>query len=130
MGTVVEHRGAGVAWLEAGAGDALVFLHGLGGTSTAWAPQFDELSGGQRCVAWDRPGYGNSDPIDPPDAMTFEWVADRLDDLLDALAVDRADLVGLSLGGMHALHTALRHAAATSTSRSAIAPSCSMGSRW
>lgn len=109
MSTRSDHRGAGLAWREAGTGDAVVFLHGLGGTGTAWAEQLDGLSSNRRCVAWDMPGYGDSDPIDAPDVMTFERVADRLVDLLDELAVERADLVGLSLGGMHALHTALRH---------------------
>ncbi len=106
MGTVVERRGAGLAWCEAGTGEALVFLHGLGGTRTAWAEQLGPLSDDRRCIAWDMPGYGDSDPLD---AVTFEAIADRLVDLIDELGVDRADLVGLSLGGMHALHTALRH---------------------
>ena len=109
MSTIVECRSAGLAWREVGRGEVVVFLHGLGGTSTAWAPQLAGFSMDRRCVAWDMPGYGDSDPVDPPDEMTFEQVADRLADLLDELGADRADLVGLSLGGMHALHTALRH---------------------
>lgn len=109
MGTVVAHHRSGIAWREVGAGATAVFLHGLGGTSTAWVEQLDALASNRRCVAWDMPGYGDSAPPDHPRAMTFEWIADRLVDLLDALDVERADLVGLSLGGMHALHTALRH---------------------
>lgn len=109
MGAVVERRGAGLAWREAGTGDTVVFLHGLGGTSTAWSEQFTTLAAGRRCVAWDMPGYGDSDAFERPGETTFERIADRLVDLLDELGADRADLVGLSLGGMHALHTALTH---------------------
>ncbi len=50
------------------------------------------------------PGYGDSDPEDP---LTYEAIAERLVAFLDRLAIDQADLVGLSFGGMHALHTAL-----------------------
>ena len=109
MGAVVEHQRAGLAWREEGTGDAVDFLHGLGGTSTAWTEQFDALASNHRCVAWDMPGYGASDPPDPRRELKFESFADRIVDLLYLLAVERADLVGLSLGGMHALHTALRH---------------------
>jgi 3-oxoadipate enol-lactonase len=57
---VVEQRGAGLAWCETGSGPTLVFLHGLGGTRTAWADQMSALSRNHRCVAWDMPGYGDS----------------------------------------------------------------------
>ena len=107
MSSTVERRGAGLAWREIGAGDAVVFLHGLGGTSTAWSEQLSALAATRRCVAWDMPGYGDSEPL--VGTMTFASVSDRLVDLLDELDVDHADLVGLSLGGMHALHTALEH---------------------
>ena len=84
----------------------LLFLHGLGGSRTAWEPQLEALSGQWRCVAWDMPGYGASSPIYP---LTFEAIADAVADLLDRLDVDAAHLCGLSFGGHHALHTALRH---------------------
>lgn len=96
----------GLAWREAGTGDVALFLHGLGGSRTAWEPQLAALSAVRRCVAWDMPGYGDSDPLVP---LTFEALADAVRDLVDALGADRVDLVGLSLGGMQALHTAIRH---------------------
>ena len=95
-----------LAWRELGDGDPVVFLHGLGGTRTAWAPQLQGLSDRFRCVAWDMPGYGASAPVVP---LTFAAIADAVSQLLDHLGVAAADLVGESFGGMHALHTALRH---------------------
>ena len=95
-----------VSWREAGAGPPVVFLHGLGGTRTAWDPQLRGLADRFRCVAWDMPGYGASAPLEH---LTFPAVADSLAALLDTLGVGSAHLVGLSFGGMHALHTAIRH---------------------
>ena len=94
------------AWREAGDGDVVLFLHGLGGSRTVWEPQLEALSDRWRCVAWDMPGYGASAPISP---LTFEAIADAVNDLLDRLGVEAAHLCGLSFGGHHALHTALRH---------------------
>ena len=94
------------AWREQGAGQAVLFLHGLGGSRTSWEPQLEGLSDAFRCIAWDMPGYGVSIPVTP---LTFAAIADAVARLLDAAAVERAHLVGESFGGMQALHTALRH---------------------
>ena len=95
-----------LAWREQGAGEPVVFLHGLGGSRTSWAPQLAGLSGTFRCIAWDMPGYGASAPVAP---LTFAAIADAVALLLDAAGAERAHLVGESFGGMHALHAALHH---------------------
>ncbi len=103
---VIDHQEGAASWREAGAGPPVVFLHGLGGSRLSWAPQLRALSASFRCIAWDMPGYGLAEPLTP---LTYEGIAQRLVDLLDVLDIEQADLVGLSFGGMHALHTALRH---------------------
>ena len=95
-----------LAWRETGDGEPVVFLHGLGGSRTSWEPQLTGLRTEFRCIAWDMPGYGVSVPVVP---LTFATIADSVARLLDNAGVDRAHLVGESFGGMHALHTALRH---------------------
>jgi 3-oxoadipate enol-lactonase len=100
----VDRCEQGIAWREAGTGSVVVFLHGLGGTRTAWGSQLRSLSAHFRCVAWDMPGYGESDPITP---LTFPGVAAQLLRLIDILEAPQVDLVGLSFGGMHAMHAAL-----------------------
>ena len=95
-----------LAWRERGDGPPVVFLHGLGGSRTSWEPQLEGLSDTFRCIAWDMPGYGASAPAEP---LTFAAVADSVARLLDAAGAERAHLAGESFGGMHALHTALRH---------------------
>lgn len=106
-GTTTDVDEGPIAWREAGAGETVVLLHGLGGSRTAWRPQLEALGTHRRVVAWDLPGYGASAPLDGP--LTFPALADAVARLLDALAVDRAHLVGLSMGGMVAQHAALQH---------------------
>jgi pimeloyl-ACP methyl ester carboxylesterase len=104
--TWTDRRSGSTAWRELGDGPPLVFLHGLGGTRSSWGPQLAGLSDRWRCIAWDMPGYGDSAPADP---LTYEAISDRLVALLDDLDIESADVVGLSFGGMQALHAALRH---------------------
>ncbi len=85
----------------------MVFLGGLGTTRTGWDPQLVALSDGYRCVAWDQPGYGLSPA--PPAGLTFALLADAVAALIEALGAAAAHVVGLSMGGQVALHTALRH---------------------
>jgi len=50
----------GISYRENGAGQALVFLHGIGSQSVSWLNQLETLKG-YRLIAWDAPGYGGSD---------------------------------------------------------------------
>ena len=102
----VDHLDGGFAWRESGEGPTVLFLHGLGLTRTGWEPQLTGLSDTRRCVAWDMPGYGESEPLDD---LTFEGVAGAVVRFLDVIGAAVADLVGLSFGGMHALHAAVHH---------------------
>ena len=95
-----------IGWREIGSGPPLLFLHGLGGTRGSWNPQLAHFGSSHRCIAWDMPGYGASMGESP---LTYERIAARLVELLDHLQIDQADLVGLSFGGMHVLHTALNY---------------------
>ncbi len=95
-----------IAWREAGTGDVVLFLHGLGHSRIAWDRQLEDLSDRWRCVAWDLPGFGASEPLED---MTFPAIANAAVALLDRLGADSAHLVGLSFGGQHALHVALDH---------------------
>ena len=104
-----DHDEVPVAWRESGPATlpTALFLHGLGGSRTAWEPQLEALSEVRRCVAWDAPGYGASKQA--PEPLTFDALADVAMGLLDRLAIDRADIVGMSFGGMIAQHLALHH---------------------
>lgn len=82
----------------------IVMLHGIGGGKAQWAPQLDLLAlHGWRAIAWDMPGYGES--ALPAGDYTFAALAASLTRLLDALAIERAMVLGHSMGGMVALET-------------------------
>ena len=90
-------------------GVPLVFLHGIGGRASGWAPiQQACAQAGHASLAWDMPGYGDSPSIEPYD---FDGLADALAALMDAQGLDKAVLVGHSLGGMVALQMWARHPA-------------------
>ena len=92
-----------------GPGVPLVFLHGIGGRASGWAPiQQACAQAGHTSLAWDMPGYGDSPSIDPYD---FDGLADALAALMDTQGLPKAVLVGHSLGGMVALQMWARHAA-------------------
>lgn len=104
----IATRGAKLSIMEAGSGPVVLALHGLGGTKGSFLPTVTALSSNFRVIATDLPGFGDSDkPIGAPyDAGFFARAAI---DLLDALTLDRAHLVGNSLGGRIAIEIALRH---------------------
>ncbi len=85
-----------------------MFLHGIGGNRTNWRAQLAYFGRAYRAVAWDARGYGDSDDYDGP--FEFAQVSDDLRRLLDALAVEQAHLVGLSMGGRILMDFAVRHA--------------------
>ncbi len=96
----------GVGWQERGRGEAILFLHPIIGTSDYWAPQLRALSDQFRCIAVDSPGYRDSSIAEEP---MVEAATEQLIALLDHLEIERAHVVGLSLGGMQAQHAALHH---------------------
>lgn len=84
----------------------LVFVHGTGAFGAFFAPLLAAFDAG-RLVTFDRPGYGLSDPHRYSGATIRRTVVTALEDVLDALEVDRVDLVGHSMGGQTALRFAL-----------------------
>ena len=98
-----------VSTLQAGEGEPLVLLHGLGATKAEFLPTVAALApAGRRLIAIDLPGFGDSDKPLPAsyDAAFFaRWV----EATLDALEIDRADVLGHSMGGRVALETGMRN---------------------
>ncbi len=76
----------------------MLFLHGNGGRWTDWAPQLEALGGELRCVAVDQRGFGGSSRLQAP--KSYVGMADDAVALLDALGIERATVVGLSMGAI------------------------------
>ena len=104
----IATRRARLSTMEAGSGPPVVALHGLGGTKGSFLPTVAALAGEFRLIAVDLPGFGDSDkPLRA--AYDARYFAGAVVDLLDALEIDRAHLIGNSLGGRVALEVGLRH---------------------
>ena len=98
------------AYDDVGTGQPVVFLHGFPLDRRMWAPQTEALAAQARCIAPDLRGFGETPlatPLAPP--LSMEQYADDVAALLDALAVERATVVGLSMGGYVAFALWRRH---------------------
>ncbi len=85
-----------------GSGPPLILLHGVSLGAVVWAPLLDLLAH-RRVIAVDLPGHGLSDPVSYRRGHVRQHARQLIDDLLDALELDHAPVVGHSLGGMLAL---------------------------
>jgi pimeloyl-ACP methyl ester carboxylesterase len=96
-----------LSYRETGSGRALVLLHGIGSSSASWLFQLEGLKG-YRLIAWDAPGYGESDFLDKQEPGAGDY-ADALRTFIDSLLLKDVVLVANSLGGLMAGAYARRH---------------------
>ena len=103
----VQTRVGTISTLAAGEGDPVICIHGLGATKASFLPTVAALADRHRVIAMDLPGFGESDkPISAPyDAPYF---ARAVTALLDSLEIERAHLVGNSMGGRVSIEMGLR----------------------
>ena len=97
---ILPQSGSGaprIAYDEIGAGPPVLFLHGIGGNRSNWRDQLLACAADYRAIAWDARGYGQSD--DDAGPLDFGAFADDVVRLLDHLGLERAHMVGLSMGG-------------------------------
>jgi pimeloyl-ACP methyl ester carboxylesterase len=105
----VEVDGTRIAYRRAGAGPALVMLHGAPSDSRTWQWMLPDLARDHTVVAWDAPGFGESSDIE--DSWRAPEFADALAAFVAALGIQRPHLVGHSFGTMVALSMFRRHPA-------------------
>lgn len=105
----LDLHGDRVAYREAGAGEVLLLIHGMAGSSATWRAVLPQLSEKYRVVAPDLLGHGES--AKPRGDYSLGAFAAWLRDLLDELAITRATVVGQSLGGGVAMQFTYQHRA-------------------
>jgi pimeloyl-ACP methyl ester carboxylesterase len=86
----------------------MVLLHGFTDTWKAWRPVLPALAAHHDVVAWSLPGHSGGEPWDRSVPFSTSSAADVLERQMNALGIDRAHLVGNSLGGWMALELAAR----------------------
>ena len=94
---------------ETGSGQPIVFVHEFAGDHRSWEPQLRHFGQRYRCIAYAARGYPPSDVPESPDRYSQARATDDIAAILDALEIDRAHIVGLSMGGFATLHFGFRH---------------------
>ena len=89
---------------ETGAGAPIVFVHEFGGDHRSWAPQVAHFSDRYRCIVYGARGYPPSDVPEDVESYTQARAVDDIRDVMDHLGIERAHIVGLSMGGFATLH--------------------------
>jgi 3-oxoadipate enol-lactonase len=95
------------AWFEVGRGEPLVLIHGLGDDHRAWRRALADLALRHRVVLYDLRGHGQTSLGEPDE--TLSQLGEDLIALMDAIAVDAADVAGFSLGGTIAMRAGIDH---------------------
>lgn len=99
--------GLAVRTVEAGAGEPLLLIHGVGMRAEAWGPQIDALSADHRVIAVDMPGHGDSDPLPgTPRLPDYVGWAARV---IAALGLGPVAVAGHSMGALIAGGLAVDH---------------------
>lgn len=93
---------------EAGDGPVAIFVHGFPLDGSMWLDQVAALASERRCLVPDLRGFGRSAPTAKA-SLTMEQHAEDIAALLDIEDVDKADIIGLSMGGYVALALAERY---------------------
>jgi len=94
-----------IAWEERGSGAPLLLIQGLGYARWSWEPIVEPLARSRRVLFFDNRGVGESDKPEGP--YTARSMADDALQVLDEAGVERADVLGASLGGMIAQEVAV-----------------------
>jgi pimeloyl-ACP methyl ester carboxylesterase len=108
-GRYVEVNGVNLYVASQGAGRPMVLLHGGLGSGEMFGPVLGLLAERHQVIAVDLQGHGRTADIDRP--LDVRLMADDIGALIDHLGLEGPDLVGYSLGGWVALHTAARYPA-------------------
>ncbi|TMH66434.1 MAG: alpha/beta hydrolase, partial [Betaproteobacteria bacterium] len=101
--------GVALHYEETGSGTPVVFVHEFGGDLRSWESQVRYFSRLYRCIAYNARGYPPSDVPEDFNRYSQERARDDIRAVLDGLRIDRAHVVGLSMGAFATLHFGLAY---------------------
>ena len=124
MTTATAKDGTRLYYEEAGSGTPVIFIHEFAGDHRSWEPQMRYFARTFRCIAYSARGFPPSDI--PADGARYSQAHARDDAVavLDHLKIERAHVVGLSMGGFAALHVGISH---PKRARSLVIAGCGYG---
>src|SRR5215211_6280586 len=95
---------------ETGAGQPIVFVHEFAADHRSWEPQMRHFGQRYRCITFSARGYPPSDVPEKAESYSQNRATDDIASVMDHLKIDKAHVVGLSMGGFATLHFGFRHA--------------------
>jgi len=110
MPTLQARDGTRLYYEEAGSGTPILFVHEFGGDWRSWEPQMRYFTRRYRCITFSARGYLPSDVPTEPERYSQDIAVSDMVDVLDGLGIEKAHIVGLSMGGFATLHFGLHHA--------------------
>jgi pimeloyl-ACP methyl ester carboxylesterase len=111
MPFAVTDDGVRLHYEEAGSGTPVIFVHEFAGDHRSWETQMRHFCQRYRAITYGARGYPPSDVPEDPARYSQARAADDIAAVLDHLKIDKAHVVGLSMGGFATLHFGFRHAA-------------------
>ncbi len=109
MPHITADDGVKLHFEETGSGLPIVFVHEFAGDHRSYAPQIRHFARAYRCIAYNARGYPPSDVPADPALYSQDRARDDIRAVLDALGLDRAHVVGISMGGFATLHFGLAY---------------------
>ena len=104
MPHITTDDGVELYYEEAGEGLPVVFVHEFAGDWRSWEPQMRHFSRRYRCITYSARGFPPSEVPEDPSRYSQDRARDDIRAVLDGLGIDRAHVVGLSMGGFATLH--------------------------
>ena len=104
MPMLAADDGVKLYYEEAGAGTPVVFVHEFAGDSRSWEPQLRHFSRRYRCITYNARGYPPSEVPGDVERYSQARARDDIRSVLDGLGIERAHIVGLSMGAFATLH--------------------------
>ena len=117
MPSIRTDDGVNLYYEEAGTGTPMVFVHEFAGDYRSWEPQMRHFSRRYRCITYSARGYLPSDVPDNPDRYSQDRVRDDILATLDGLGIDRAHIVGCSMGAFATLHFGMQYCTSAAQAR-------------
>jgi pimeloyl-ACP methyl ester carboxylesterase len=109
---------------EIGSNVPIVFVHEFAGDSRSWELQVRHFSRRYRCITFNARGYPPSDVPDDGEKYSQQRACEDIKAVMDALKIDKAHVVGLSMGGFAALHFGFAY---PNRARSLVVAGCGYG---
>jgi pimeloyl-ACP methyl ester carboxylesterase len=104
MATITTEDGVRLHVEDVGTGSPIIFVHEWAGDARSYEPQLRHFSRTYRCIAFNARGYPPSDVPDDVESYSQDRARDDIRDVLDRLGIERAHIVGTSMGAFATLH--------------------------